>query len=214
MPATFICAHCDSPFVGSRSGVPRKFCTYQCSVLAKQPVSKPCLNCGLETTNPKFCSQSCAARFNNLARDKSVYDKQRQSLIETLSNNVTVIDKEPVKKQKPVRSKKPIVKTHHKPILSEEEKYQRYKRKRAIYNEANARYMARRKYQTPADEDIKALQEFYKNCPEGYEVDHIIPISKGGLHSLSNLQYLLRSENRRKSNKLNWQALQESNPRL
>ena len=47
-----------------------------------------------------------------------------------------------------------------------------------------------------------ALQEFYANCPKGYEVDHLIPISKGGLHSLSNLQYLTKSENRRKSNKM------------
>jgi 5-methylcytosine-specific restriction endonuclease McrA len=64
------------------------------------------------------------------------------------------------------------------------------------------RYTSRKKYQTPADENIKALQEFYANCPEGYEVDHIIPISKGGKHSLSNLQYLTKEENRRKSNKI------------
>ncbi len=24
-----------------------------------------CLNCGIETANPKFCSRSCAARYNN-----------------------------------------------------------------------------------------------------------------------------------------------------
>jgi 5-methylcytosine-specific restriction endonuclease McrA len=62
--------------------------------------------------------------------------------------------------------------------------------------------MAKRKDQTPNDVDIKALQNFYLNCPEGHEVDHIIPISKGGLHSLENLQYLTISENRRKSNKI------------
>ena len=64
------------------------------------------------------------------------------------------------------------------------------------------RYYSRKKYQTPADENIFALQDFYYNCPDGYEVDHIIPISKGGLHSLSNLQYLTKKENRVKSNKL------------
>lgn len=33
-----------------------------------------CQNCGAETANPKFCSSSCAARFNNRAHPK----KQRQ----------------------------------------------------------------------------------------------------------------------------------------
>lgn len=53
-------------------------------------------------------------------------------------------------------------------------------------------------------EERKLIGKFYKNCPEGYEVDHIIPISKGGKHCLSNLQYLTREENRSKSAKLNW----------
>jgi 5-methylcytosine-specific restriction endonuclease McrA len=74
--------------------------------------------------------------------------------------------------------------------------------KRAVRREAWQRYDARKRYQTPADEDISALQEFYKNCPEGYEVDHIIPLSKGGAHSLSNLQYLTITENRRKGNRI------------
>jgi len=64
------------------------------------------------------------------------------------------------------------------------------------------RYHARKKYNTPIGEDISQIKEFYKNCPEGYEVDHIIPLSKGGSHSLSNLQYLTVSENRKKSNKI------------
>jgi uncharacterized protein YjcR len=72
------------------------------------------------------------------------------------------------------------------------------KRKR----EAWMRYHSRKKYNTPVDEDVSKIKEFYKNCPEGYEVDHIIPLSKGGSHSLSNLQYLTVSENRKKSNKI------------
>lgn len=68
--------------------------------------------------------------------------------------------------------------------------------------EVSANYRARVKDQTPIDADRKAIKEFYDNCPSGYEVDHIIPISKGGLHVLQNLQYLTVEENRRKSNKL------------
>lgn len=78
------------------------------------------------------------------------------------------------------------------------------KRKRALANEAWQRYNAKQKSQTPPDADLKLIQEIYKNCPPGHEVDHIIPISKGGLHHQDNLQYLPRKLNRQKGNKLNW----------
>jgi hypothetical protein len=59
--------------------------------------------------------------------------------------------------------------------------------------------------QTPKWADLKAIEQFYKNCPNGYEVDHIIPL-KGknvrGLHILENLQYLLKTENRSKGNRI------------
>ena len=79
-----------------------------------------------------------------------------------------------------------------------------YKRKRAIANEAWQRYHAKQKSQTPKDADLKLIQSIYENCPQGHEVDHIIPISKGGLHHQDNLQYLPQSLNRQKGNKLNW----------
>ena len=84
-------------------------------------------------------------------------------------------------------------------ILTDEER--KYK-KRLIDREAWMRYHSRKKYQTPVGEDKQALRDFYANCPEGYEVDHIIPISKGGKHSIENLQYLTKKDNRAKSNKL------------
>lgn len=57
----------------------------------------------------------------------------------------------------------------------------------------------------PAWADRKAIRAFYKACPPGYEVDHIIPL-KGtyegnpvsGLHIVENLQYLPRFNNRTK----------------
>lgn len=59
---------------------------------------------------------------------------------------------------------------------------------------------------TPSWADKKKIKEFYLNRPDGYEVDHIIPL-KGklvsGLHVETNLQYLLKEDNRKKSNQYN-----------
>lgn len=52
--------------------------------------------------------------------------------------------------------------------------------------------------------DQEKIEEIYANCPEGYEVDHIIPLCGklvSGLHVETNLQYLPAKENSRKSNK-------------
>lgn len=53
-------------------------------------------------------------------------------------------------------------------------------------------------------DEMILIREFYENCPEGYEVDHIMPISKGGLHKLSNLQYLTWEDNKIKHNRLDY----------
>lgn len=53
-------------------------------------------------------------------------------------------------------------------------------------------------------EQIKQIENFYKNCPKGYEVDHIIPLNGKnvrGLHVVWNLQYLTKKENVVKRNK-------------
>lgn len=57
---------------------------------------------------------------------------------------------------------------------------------------------------TPKWADLKAIAEFYANCPEGFHVDHIIPLRGkivSGLHTLENLQYLPALENYKKANK-------------
>jgi 5-methylcytosine-specific restriction endonuclease McrA len=70
-----------------------------------------------------------------------------------------------------------------------------------------ALYRARKLNQTPADANLKKIQLYYTICSYlnekavYYHVDHIHPLSKGGLHEANNLQILDAELNLKKSNK-------------
>jgi hypothetical protein len=67
-----------------------------------------------------------------------------------------------------------------------------------------AAYNARKKQACPSWTDLDVIEKIYAGCPDGHDVDHIVPL-KGevvcGLHVPWNLQYLPLGENRRKKNK-------------
>jgi len=70
-------------------------------------------------------------------------------------------------------------------------------KRRAILNKAMPLWLNK--------EQLKQIYHIYKNCPQGYEVDHVIPLRNRvvtGLHVPWNLQYLTKSENKKKKNKL------------
>lgn len=72
------------------------------------------------------------------------------------------------------------------------------------------RRMFRMEQRTPLWADTDAMDTFYRDCPEGMHVDHIIPLVGktvdghlvSGLHVLNNLQYLSATANLRKHNKM------------
>jgi hypothetical protein len=82
-----------------------------------------------------------------------------------------------------------------------------------IYHAANrelrraleAARRARKLNATPTWADLNAIKDIYMTCPEGYHVDHIIPLKNDrvcGLHVETNLQHLPAAENISKSNRL------------
>ena len=84
----------------------------------------------------------------------------------------------------------------------------------------NARRRAMKKGQTPENANKKLIETFYDQATRlsrawsaphieprfrvAFAVDHIVPLSRGGLHEPSNLQVIPASLNARKNDKLNY----------
>lgn len=152
-------------------------------------MSTLCCHCSqpiLSRYGQRFCSKSCATTHNNLARVR-VHPKTHPCA--HCGTEITA-------KNKFCNSQcAGLNRTRYTPL-------ERQQRRRQRVRAHSARYRANLRKQTPKWADHQAITEFYARCPQGYEVDHIHPISKGGLHTMENLQYLPASENRRKGNKL------------
>lgn len=185
------CQHCRNLFMPRKDSV-GIFCSKSCNAKhhntlrpkrqkEKNPTTN-CNNCGIAISiRNKFCSRSCSVTFHNKLR--AVTETKDCPQCKCLFTGKTKF----CSRRCGWDNKK---KNRSTDFL------------KARNRETYRRYIAKRKFQTPIGADIKAIQEFYLNCPLGHEVDHIIPISKGGSHSLDNLQYLTKEENRKKSNKI------------
>ena len=78
------------------------------------------------------------------------------------------------------------------------------KENKHLFKAYSAQRRARKLKATPKWADLQGIKFFYIFCPEGYHVDHIVPLQGKnvcGLHILSNIQYLTAEENLKKSNK-------------
>jgi 5-methylcytosine-specific restriction endonuclease McrA len=73
-----------------------------------------------------------------------------------------------------------------------------------LVNSYTQAYNARKKLAMPSWAGLKEIEAFYRACPEGHQVDHIIPLrgkTVSGLHVAANLQYLSGVENNKKGNR-------------
>lgn len=168
---------------------------------------KQCLECNepIKKTN-KFCGSSCAATYNNKRRTLSEETKLKIKIsMQTFAKENDIFGgREGIEKS---------IATHreesYKNKMSQIAKKNGYNRPRVwtekesvyINREGVHRHRAKKLGLLPEDADIRKIQEVYLNTPDGHEVDHIKPISKGGLHHQDNLQYLTVVANRSKGNK-------------
>lgn len=71
------------------------------------------------------------------------------------------------------------------------------------FNARTAKRRASKLLRTPTWSNLERIKEFYKNCPAGCHVDHIVPLQGelvSGLHVENNLQYLAVYDNLSKGN--------------
>ena len=87
-------------------------------------------------------------------------------------------------------------------LSADERKRRRLASGRAGSSKHRNKYGDRNVLQNLTNEERILVMSFYAECPEGYEVDHIVPLSKGGAHALTNLQHIKKEENRSKSNRI------------
>lgn len=67
------------------------------------------------------------------------------------------------------------------------------------------KYKCAKLKRTPLWANLDNIKEIYKNCPDGFHVDHIVPLqgkNVSGLHVENNLQYLPAIDNLKKSNRV------------
>ena len=78
---------------------------------------------------------------------------------------------------------------------------QHYQENKAYYVAKDIKRRKKRAAQTPDYANINLMNKIYAECPEGYHVDHMIPLANGGLHWESNLCYLPAEINLSKGSK-------------
>ena len=141
-----------------------------------------CPVCNIPHNNPRFCSRSCSASYNNTGKRR--HGRPPNNCKEC--GNLT-------------KTSKQVFCSIQCSAASRKQDTQHL---RATNREGQSRYRAKKYRVVDPNANKAVIKEIYKNCPDGYEVDHIIPLSRGGTHHENNLQYLTILDNRRKNNRL------------
>lgn len=211
------CKNCNKIYIPNSNN--SKYCSISCSnkfhYKKKFPnrISKinkkfNCLICNTVFINKshnqkKYCSSSCKCKDYRKGKTyKNRYKKYIKSESFKNSQEKYRSSEHGLKKIKELRKK-------YQNILNFKARtiYRKTEKGRRLCNYHCALRYSRKRQRTPkwlTKEDLFKIKQFYLKRPQGYEVDHIIPLcgdNVSGLHVLNNLQYLKAQENREKNNK-------------
>ena len=150
----------------------------------------------------KYCCRGCA---NTRIRTDETRQKISASVKEGIRNGTI-----PTGCAKGAKHKTPRTKEHAEKISKgiaarwDEKGRKTLEQKKAGVKAAVYAYRARKKNAIPDDADLILIKKIYECAPVGYQIDHKVPLSRGGLHHQDNLQYLPSKENQSKNNKLDY----------
>lgn len=165
---------------------------------------KPCKNGHLEYRDVKHGCRGCR-REKEKARRKTEKGRELKKRYLATPNG---------RAKKALQKKRRLERIKADPVLFETYKAKQRDRKKKYNSTPSGKAYQKRKsffkeekirLATPKWCDRSAINRFISNCPEGYHVDHIIPLRGKfvwGLNIPENLQYLPAQENLSKSNKI------------
>jgi hypothetical protein len=171
--------------------------------------------------NIKTCSNKCSKIFYTIKLRKTNPEYNKLKLRKYRLQNIELARKK--SKIYYYKNKKHRLALHKKWRDKNKEQIKKQQKLYAINNKEKIRHkIALRRSNklkaTPKFANLNKIKEIYKNCPKGYEVDHIIPLQGKtvcGLHVEWNLQYLPMKINRSKGNKLiDFFAVQHYMPKM
>jgi len=173
--------------------LPTEFVTHKWKIRPNREICASCVKLKFLQENPEIVQLRNERREANRLK-KEVRKKNREQFKNFFKNN-------------------PQSRAHYeeqqRKKREREKAYLKSEKGRAIYRDS----MAKRRAKVLGalielnEEERKQIKEFYRLRPEGYHVDHIIPLAKGGKHCLENLQYLKAEDNMKKNTKIDWEIL-------
>jgi len=165
-----------------------------------------CCYCSKEyinnSNNSKYCSSSCkhkGYRTGNTYKERNViYVKSKNFLNSQKKYRIS---------EKGQKKRKELYTKYYPTLLIKSRIWRKTEKGKRSSNHHCALRYARKKNRTPkwlTLIEMNKIKKIYANRPNGYEVDHIIPLcgeNVCGLHIPKNLQYLKAEINRTKNNK-------------